>query len=164
MVGRHPPHHICGLHFLKRLFILFRWMVDCGNDPVWHKMSLPLSNLARNGSHMSVSSASSADSSSHLHYFTYSHHIQDFRSWLDASWRHSDARHERIALGHVKQGIAVTTREMMEMQVQHAPNLRGMLDCLPTRQPLHMEVGWRPKLGTWPLSKHEALSAKNWSV
>ena len=106
---------------------------------------------------------SSADNSSGAHHFTYSHTLDGLRSWLDTAWKHNDARHERIALGHVKQGMAVTTREMMEMQVQHAPNLRGMMDCLPIKQPLQ-EMGWRPKLGTWPLSKHEALVAKQWSA
>jgi len=139
-------------------------MVTSGNTSARQKMSLPMSKLARNGSHTSVSSTSSADGPSHTHHFTHLHPLDDFRSWIDASWKHSDARHERIAVGHVKQGIAVTTREIMEMQVQHAPNLRGILDCLPTRQPLHTEVGWRPKLGTWPLSKHEALVAKQWFV
>jgi hypothetical protein len=60
-------------------------------------------------------------------------------------------------------GMAVMTREMMEMQVQQAPNIRGMLDCLPTRKP-NLEIGYRAKLGTWPLSKHEALVARQFST
>jgi len=64
----------------------------------------------------------------------------------------------------MKTGVAHMTREMMEIRIQNAPDLRGMMDCLPTRQLSHMEVGWRPKSGTWPLSKHEAMVAKQWST
>lgn len=66
----------------------------------------------------------------------------------------------------------------MEMQLQQAPEIRGILDCLPTaraedlgfRQRLrtwpmsdkqHM---LRQKLGTWPLTKTEALLAKQYPV
>jgi len=61
--------------------------------------------------------------------------------------------------------MALMTREMMEMQVQQAPNIRGMLDCLPTKLParqatLAPETFFRQKLGTWPLSKHEAMVAR----
>lgn len=61
-------------------------------------------------------------------------------------------------------GMAVLTREMMEMQIQQAPNVRGMMDCLPTKQPERSEMGWRVKLGTWPLSKHEATVARKFSA
>lgn len=52
--------------------------------------------------------------------------------------------------------MAVLTREMMEMHVHQAPDIRGMLDCLPVANRPNMEfVGWRQKLGTWPSTKRE---------
>jgi len=131
-------------------------------------MTSSLSKLARNGSHTSIastSSSSSTDSSSHHHFLSHIRPLEDISSHFRDSWFHVRHRHEEIAAGQVKRGVAHLTREMMEMQIQHAPDVRGMMDCLPTRQlhtrQLHMDVGWRPKLGTWPLSKHEALMANN---
>jgi hypothetical protein len=75
-------------------------------------------------------------------------------------------------------GIAVMTREIMEMHIQQAPEVRGMLDCLPAatssgelgfRQklrtwPVYKQDTLRQKLGTWPLTKPEALLAKQHPV
>ena len=48
--------------------------------------------------------------------------------------------------------MAVLTREMMEMHIQQAPDIHGMLDCLPVADRNNMGfIGWRQKLGTWPL-------------
>lgn len=112
---------------------------------------------------------SSADNSSHDHIFqnhsSHNTHHLHFTSWLRESWAPLFHRHEQIAVGALPRGIALMTREMMEMQVQQAPNIRGMLDCLPTRLParhatLQQETFFRQKLGTWPLSKHEAMVAR----
>jgi len=47
--------------------------------------------------------------------------------------------------------MAVLTREMMEMHIQQAPDVRGMLDCLPVADKSGNALfGWRQKLGTWP--------------
>jgi len=61
--------------------------------------------------------------------------------------------------------MAVMTREMMEMHIHQAPNLRGMLDALPTKQS-HMPHAtmYRPKLATWPLTKHEAMVARQFAA
>jgi hypothetical protein len=56
-------------------------------------------------------------------------------------------------------GIAVMTAEMMEMHIQQAPEVRGMLDCLPVATRTG-EVGFRQKLRTWPMSKQETLRQK----
>ena len=66
-------------------------------------------------------------------------------------------------------GVALMTREMIEMQVQQAPNIRGMLDCLPSKLParqatLKEEIFFRQKLGTWPLTKHEAQVARQFQA
>lgn len=47
----------------------------------------------------------------------------------------------------------------MEMHIQQAPEVRGMLDCLPTTTRTG-ELGFRQKLGTWPMSKQETLRQK----
>jgi hypothetical protein len=58
-------------------------------------------------------------------------------------------------------GMAVLTREMMEMHVHQAPDVRGMLDCLPVaHREDAMFVGWRKKLPTWPISKNEVLTLR----
>jgi len=92
----------------------------------------------------------------HHHYIT---------SWLYESWAPIFHRHEHIAVGAMPRGIALMTGEVMEMQIQQTPSIRGMLDCLPTRLPVRQstikeEIFFRQKLGTWPLSKHEAMVAK----
>lgn len=147
------------------------------------------SRLARNGSVSSISStryaiqsypessiyaensSSSTDSSSHHHILSHLTHLpsrpslpHSVSSWFHESFAPINHRHERIALGHIEMGMAVLTREMMEMQIQQAPNVRGMMDCLPTKQPERSEMGWRVKLGTWPLSKHEATVARKFSA
>jgi hypothetical protein len=49
-------------------------------------------------------------------------------------------------------GMAVLTIEMMEMHIQHAPDVRGILDCLPVAsRDGAMFVGWRKKVPTWPV-------------
>lgn len=48
-------------------------------------------------------------------------------------------------------GMAVLTTEMMEMHIQRAPDIRGMMDCLPVADEAGVAfLGWRQKLGTWP--------------
>lgn len=60
--------------------------------------------------------------------------------------------------------MAVFTREMMEMHIQQAPDVRGMLDCLPVADRSNLAfIGWRQKLGTWPLTKHQAWTAKEFA-
>jgi len=129
------------------------------------RITANMSRLARNGSFASTSSTSSVDSSSHDHILNNLAHLRPFHnlsSWFHGTAVSADNRYERIAVGTLSMGMAVMTREMMEMQVQQAPSVRGMMDCLPTRVPRKngMEMGWRVKLGTWPLSKHEAMVAE----
>ncbi|KAH8672691.1 hypothetical protein BGZ60DRAFT_283797 [Tricladium varicosporioides] len=91
--------------------------------------------------------------------------ISDVSSWLHGSWVPINHRHERITAGALSMGMAVMTREMMEMHVVQAPNVRGMLDCLPVADRSTLKtIGWRQKLGTWPLLKHEALIAKQFAA
>jgi len=140
-----------------------------GSQKLSLRQKMTSSILARNGSRASVASTSSAsstsstDSSFHHHFLSHIRPLEDISSHFH-SWLHVPHRHEEIAAGQVQRGVAHLTREMMEMQIQRAPDMRGMMDCLPTRQLHHMEVGWRPKLGTWPLSKHEAMMAKQWGT
>jgi hypothetical protein len=62
--------------------------------------------------------------------------------------------YERIAMGILHPGIAVLTREEMELHIHQAPDVRGMLECLPVASSEGaMFVGWRKKLPTWPVSK-----------
>jgi hypothetical protein len=57
--------------------------------------------------------------------------------------------------------MAILTREMMEMHIQQAPDVRGMFDCLPmTDRQDAMFIGWRKKLPTWPMLKDEALTTR----
>lgn len=59
-------------------------------------------------------------------------------------------RHERIATGTLSVGMAVLTAEMMQMHIQRAPDVKGILDCLPVaRKDNAAFIGWRQKLGTW---------------
>jgi hypothetical protein len=67
------------------------------------------------------------------------------------SWSPVNHRHERIATGALSMGMAVVTREMMEMHIKQAPDVRGMLDCLPVADRANNGfIGWRQKLNTWP--------------
>ncbi|KAG4427960.1 hypothetical protein IFR05_016557 [Cadophora sp. M221] len=112
------------------------------------------SKIARNGSAISTSSnAGSVDSSSHHHIFS---QIPPFATWFQQTMSSQNHRHERIATGTMRTGVAVLTREMMEMHIHQAPDIRGMLDCLPVANRPNMEfVGWRQKLGTWPSTKRD---------
>jgi hypothetical protein len=68
-------------------------------------------------------------------------------------------------VGTLSMGMAVLTREMMEMHIQQAPDVRGMLDCLPVADRSNMGfIGWRQKLGTWPISKHEQLVSRQFAA
>jgi hypothetical protein len=60
-------------------------------------------------------------------------------------------------------GIAVLTREMMEMHIVQTPNARGVVDYLPVAS-RHSFIGWRQKLGTWPLTKHEARTTREFEA
>ncbi|CAG8956414.1 hypothetical protein HYFRA_00003797 [Hymenoscyphus fraxineus] len=123
-----------------------------------------ISRLVRNGSHSSTSSIS-LDTSSHSHVLSQSHSILDIKSWLEESFSPINTRYERFATGNPTMGMAVLTRSMMEMHIVQAPDVRGMIDCLPVahRQAPQL-LGWRKKLGTWPLSKHEALVAREFAA
>ncbi|KAH7342882.1 hypothetical protein BKA65DRAFT_552498 [Rhexocercosporidium sp. MPI-PUGE-AT-0058] len=116
------------------------------------------SKIARNGSAISTSSSSgSVDSSSHHHIFS---QIPSFSTWFQHTMSSQNHRHERIATGTMRAGMAVLTREIMEMHIHQAPDIRGMLDCLPVADRSNMEfVGWRQKLGTWPSTKRDAALA-----
>ncbi|EPE25970.1 hypothetical protein GLAREA_01882 [Glarea lozoyensis ATCC 20868] len=84
-------------------------------------------------------------------------------SWLEESWSPISLRYERIATASPTMGMAVLTREMMEMHIVQTPNVRGMVDCLPVAN-RHGFIGWRQKLGTWPLSKHEARGGRQFEA
>ncbi|TVY29900.1 hypothetical protein LHYA1_G001790 [Lachnellula hyalina] len=110
-----------------------------------------MSRIVRTGSQLSTSTSSSIDSSSHNHILSSFHSIQNLSSWLNTTWLPHNHRHERIATATISTGMAVLTREMMEMHIQQAPDMRGMLDCLPVADKSgNGFVGWRQKLGTWP--------------
>ncbi|TVY37407.1 hypothetical protein LOCC1_G006380 [Lachnellula occidentalis] len=110
-----------------------------------------MSRIVRTGSYSSTSTSSSIDSSSHNHILSSFHSIQNLSSWLKTSWLPHNHRHERIATATISTGMAVLAREMMEMHIQQAPDVRGMLDCLPVADKSgNAFVGWRQKLGTWP--------------
>ncbi|TVY91946.1 hypothetical protein LAWI1_G002410 [Lachnellula willkommii] len=114
-------------------------------------MASNMSRIIRTGSYSSISTSSSIDSSSHNHILSSFHSIQNLSSWLNASWLPHNHRHERIATATISTGMAVLTREMMEMHIQQAPDVHGMLDCLPVADNSGKAfVGWRQKLGTWP--------------
>lgn len=120
-----------------------------------------MSKLARNGSHTSVASTSSSvDTSAHNHFLNAIRSSPSLRTWLQESWSPIDHRHERIAAGVTSKGIAVLTRELMEMHVQQAPDIRGMMDCLPTAAARAEDMGFRQKLRTWPMPKQETLRQK----
>lgn len=129
------------------------------------------SKIARNGSAISATSSNtgyvfgvcnhipytnvhrSVDSSSHHHIFS---QVPSLSTWLQTMYAQNH-RHERIATGTMRAGMTVMTREMMEMHVHQAPDVRGMLDYLPVANKSNMElVGWRQKLGTWPSAKCES--------
>ncbi|KAL2075760.1 hypothetical protein VTL71DRAFT_703 [Oculimacula yallundae] len=112
------------------------------------------SKIARNGSAVSTSSSSgSVDSSSHNHIFS---HLPPFSTWFQHTMSGQNHRHERIATGTMRTGMAVLTREMMAMHINQAPDVRGMLDYLPVADTSNMEfIGWRQKLGTWPSTKQQ---------
>ncbi|KAG9239027.1 hypothetical protein BJ875DRAFT_261549 [Amylocarpus encephaloides] len=141
-----------------------------------------ISKLARVGSHASASSTlyaatslssplpspttsngqgSSIDTSSHHHFI--SNLRPSLTSWLHEAWAPINHRHERLALGSPTRGMSILSRESMEMQNLESPEVRGMMDCLPVAEG-HRFVGWRRKLGTWPLSKSESLSARQFAA
>lgn len=98
---------------------------------------------------------SSIDQSSHNHFFSRLRATPQ-PSWLHEVWLPHSYRHERVPAGAMRMGMAVMTREMMEMHIQRAPDVRGMLDCLPVAAKSSENagfIGWRQKLGTWPTSK-----------
>ncbi|CZT40762.1 uncharacterized protein RSE6_00412 [Rhynchosporium secalis] len=117
------------------------------------------SKIARNGSAVSTSSTSgSVDSSSHHHFFS---HLPPFSKWFQNTMSTQNHRHERIALGTMRTGMAIMTREMLEMHINQAPDVRGMLDYAPVADGSKMEfIGWRQKLGTWPSTKSQASVAR----
>jgi hypothetical protein len=144
-------------------------------------MSASLSTLARNGSHASSSSSgyaqpasllkyhltnNSARSSTGLSLSSNNHIFNRFRThtlptWLHESWANQPNQYEGMAMGTLRLGMAVLTREMMEMHIQQAPDVRGMLDCLPVADKQDATfIGWRKKLPTWPVLKKEALTTR----
>jgi len=128
-------------------------------------MSASFSTLARNGSHTTTSSSSSSGStglfpSSNDHIFKRSR-THTIPTWLHESWAKHPNLYEGMAVGTLRLGMAVLTREMMEMHIQQAPDVRGMLDCLPVADKQDaMFIGWRKKLPTWPVLKKEALTTR----
>ncbi|KAH8600473.1 hypothetical protein B0O99DRAFT_682157 [Bisporella sp. PMI_857] len=134
-------------------------------------MSVTTSRLARSGSQSSVSSTNSVDSSSHNHmlrnHLHHGHH--HITSWMNESWIPLFHRHEQIAVGAASRSMTFLSQDTMEAQIQQVPDVRGMLDYLPTRLPARQQtmllgIGFRQKLGTWPLSKHEAMAARQFAT
>jgi hypothetical protein len=142
-------------------------------------MSATFSTIARNGSHDSSSSGYAQPALLQTTYpriLTFvrkptsvslnNHKFSRFRAytfqtWLQESWGNHPNQYEQMAIGTLRLGMAVLTREMMEMHIQQAPNVRGMLDCLPvTDRQDAMFTGWRKKLPTWPMVKDEALTTR----
>lgn len=112
------------------------------------KMSSRFSTLARNGSSVSSSSTGSAVP------FSNNRPLSRFRAYMLPAWLSEISLYERIAMGIFDPGVAVLTREQMELHIQHAPDVRGILECLPVANNEGvMFVGWRKKLRTWPVSK-----------
>jgi len=136
-----------------------------------------ISKLPRVGSHTSVaSSGSSVDVSSHNHVLNSIRPASSLRTWLQESMV-DDHRHERIATGIMSAGIAAMTREVVGMHIEQPPDIRHILDNLPTARAEDLWIrrrlrSWsipKPeevtrKLGTWPLTKNEALLAKQYPV
>ena len=151
-----------------------------------------ISKLARNGSNTSVASSeyvqpyhhaskafsnkpssSSVDSSSHHHLLSSICRGPKLQTWLQESIG-VHHRHERIAVGSMSAGIALMTKEMMEMHLQQAPEIRGILGGMPAARPAdlglrqklrtwpvsHQQQMLRQKLGTWPLTRTEVLLAQ----
>src|SRR6266536_761920 len=71
------------------------------------------------------------DSSSHHHFRSLNHSVPALPPWGHEAWRRINIRYERIASGATSRGIAVMTREVMEIHAQQAPDVRGILDFLP---------------------------------
>jgi hypothetical protein len=64
-------------------------------------------------------------------------------------------------MGTMRSGMAVMTREMLEMHIQSTPDVRGMLDYLPVAGRSNTAfIGWRQKLGTWPSSKQHPIARR----
>jgi hypothetical protein len=121
-------------------------------------------SLAQTGLNVSNKTYSSIDTSVHSNLMTHLRSIPAITtSWLEESWSPISMRYERIATASPTMGMAVLTREMMEMHIVQTPNVRGMVDCLPVAN-RHGFIGWRQKLGTWPLSKHEARGGRQFET
>ncbi|TVY78215.1 hypothetical protein LSUE1_G004671 [Lachnellula suecica] len=116
-------------------------------------MDSNMSQIVRVGSSTSFSTTGTADTSSHHHTFSSLNSLAKLPSWLQESWLNLYHRHERIgvAAGALSMGMAVMTREMVEMHIQQAPEARALKDYLPVADNSNIRfIGWRQKLQTWP--------------
>ncbi|RDW88722.1 hypothetical protein BP6252_00754 [Coleophoma cylindrospora] len=113
------------------------------------------STLARQGSQASISSSASFDTSSHNHSLNHVQSSPALPSWLHVSWLPRADRSERIAAGATTTAaLGVMARELVEMHVVQAPDVRGFIDCIPVADRASLGfLGWRRKAWTFPSPK-----------
>lgn len=85
-------------------------------------------------------------------------------AWLTQHWLSKSVPYERIATASPKLGVGVIGQSLLDHYVNLSPNITGVADFAPVRDGAGHHLGFRVKIATWPLSKQDALKAKDFAA
>ncbi|OIW33540.1 hypothetical protein CONLIGDRAFT_182211 [Coniochaeta ligniaria NRRL 30616] len=84
--------------------------------------------------------------------------------WMTESWLLRLVRYERIATASPRVGMGLIGTGLIQHHVNLIPTLHSAADFLYVHDRYGRAAGVRPKMATWPLSKKEVLSHKEWAA
>jgi hypothetical protein len=84
--------------------------------------------------------------------------------WMTESWLSKLVRYERFATASPRIGMGIIGTGLIQHHVNLMPTLYSAADFVYVHDRHGQAVGVRPKMATWPLSKKEALSQKEWAA
>ncbi|KAJ0116482.1 hypothetical protein J7T55_007462 [Diaporthe amygdali] len=81
-------------------------------------------------------------------------------AWLTQRWLAKSVPYERIATASPRLGVGVIGQGLLNHHINLSPGITGIADFAPVRDIAGHHLGYRVKIATWPLSKQDALKAK----
>ncbi len=84
--------------------------------------------------------------------------------WTTESWLWKLIRYERIATASPRIGMGLIGTGLIQHLVNLIPTLHSAADFLYVHDDYGRAAGVRPKMATWPLSKKEVLSHREWAT
>lgn len=84
--------------------------------------------------------------------------------WMTESWLLKLVRYESVAAASPRIGLGIIGTGLIQHHVNLIPTLHSAADFLYVYDRAGSVAGVRPKMATWPLSKKEVMSHKEWQA